>query len=323
MEFFKNDKVYDFVSWGRYTAMLSLVLLIFSVGLFFSKGITYGIDFTGGSVVQVQYAGEAPLTKIREALAKNELFRGAQVSEFGSKEEVLIKIPTSTDSVARDIGDVAAETLQGTGDFEVRRVDIVGPKVGDELRTKGTLALILASAGILLYVAFRYEWRFAVAAVLALVHDVVIAVGAIVLFEIDFGLDVIAALLTLIGYSINDTIIIFDRIRERLNASKLDTLAEVMNEAVSKTLSRTILTSVTVFFVVFTLYAFGGEIIRGFSLPMLVGTIVGSYSSVFIAMKIVMWLGFDLQSYYQKLSNEAKKRAEKERLRAMYEKGIV
>ncbi|MGP1580900.1 MAG: protein translocase subunit SecF, partial [Wolinella sp.] len=131
------------------------------------------------------------------------------------------------------------------------------------------------------------------------------------------------AVLTLIGYSINDTIIIFDRIREQLNAGKLDTLSEVMNEALSRTLSRTLLTSLTTFFVVFTLYMFGGEIIRAFSFPMLIGVVIGSYSSIFIAMKIVMWLGFDLQKYYQKLSQEAKKRAEKERLRAMYEKGIV
>ncbi|MGD9596094.1 protein translocase subunit SecF [Wolinella succinogenes] len=323
MELFKNDKVYDFVAWGRYTSLLSLLLLALSLGLFFTKGISYGIDFTGGSVVQVQYKEAAPLGKIREALAGNEIFKGAQVSEFGSKEEALIKVPASTSSVARDIGDIAAEALQGTGSFEVRRVDMVGPKVGDELRTKGTLALVLASIGMLLYVAFRYEWRFAIAAVLALMHDVIIAVGAIVLFEVDFGLDVVAALLTLIGYSINDTIIIFDRIRERLQGSKLDTLKEVMNEAVSRTLSRTILTSLTVFFVVFTLYAFGGEIIRGFSLPMLVGVIVGSYSSVFIAMQIVIWLGFDLQGYYQKLSDEAKKKAEKERMRSMYEKGVV
>lgn len=323
MEFFKNEKIYDFVGWARYTSILSLSLFVLSVVLFFTKGITYGIDFTGGSVLQLQYKEKAPLAKIREALNQNELFKGAQVSEFGSPQEVLIKISASSDSVARDVGDIASEVLAGSGDFEVRRVDIVGPKVGDELRTKGTLALILASLGILAYVAFRYEWRFAIAALLALVHDVVITMGAVMLFEVDFGLDVIAALLTLIGYSINDTIIIFDRIRERLNAGKLDTLSEVMNEALSRTLSRTLLTSLTTFFVVFTLYMFGGEIIRAFSFPMLIGVVIGSYSSIFIAMKIVMWLGFDLQKYYQKLSQEAKKRAEKERLRAMYEKGIV
>ncbi|MGP1581061.1 MAG: protein translocase subunit SecF, partial [Wolinella sp.] len=196
MEFFKNEKIYDFVGWARYTSILSLSLFVFSVVLFFTKGITYGIDFTGGSVLQLQYKKEAPLAAIREALNKNELFKGAQVSEFGSPKEVLIKISASSNSVARDVGDIASEVLAGSGDFEVRRVDIVGPKVGDELRTKGTLALILASLGILAYVAFRYEWRFAIAALLALVHDVVITMGAVILFEIDFGLDVIAALLT-------------------------------------------------------------------------------------------------------------------------------
>lgn len=323
MEFFKNTKIYDFVSISRYAIMCSLLLIVVSLALYFAKGISYGIDFTGGSVVQIQYKSTAPLSEIRVALQGHELFRGAQVSEFGSDEEVLIRVPTSTDSVARDIGDIAAEVLAKTGQFEVRRVDIVGPKVGDELRTKGVLALILASLGILGYVAFRYEWRFAVAAVFALVHDVLITVGAIIVFNVDFGLDVVAALLTLIGYSINDTIVIFDRIRERLRGSKLYSLNDVLNEAVSRTLSRTTLTSLTTFFVVFTLYVFGGEIIRGFSFPMLIGVVVGTYSSIFIAMRIVILLGFDLDSYYQKLSDEAKKRAEKERIRAMYEKGVV
>ncbi|MGP1450780.1 MAG: protein translocase subunit SecF [Wolinella sp.] len=323
MEFFKNTKIYDFVSISRYAIMCSLLLIVVSLALYFAKGISYGIDFTGGSVVQIQYKSTAPLSDIRVALQGHELFRGAQVSEFGSDEEVLIRVPTSTDSVARDIGDIAAEVLAKTGQFEVRRVDIVGPKVGDELRTKGVLALILASLGILGYVAFRYEWRFAVAAVFALVHDVLITVGAIIVFNVDFSLDVVAALLTLIGYSINDTIVIFDRIRERLRGSKLYSLNDVLNEAVSRTLSRTTLTSLTTFFVVFTLYVFGGEIIRGFSFPMLIGVVVGTYSSIFIAMRIVILLGFDLDSYYQKLSDEAKKRAEKERIRAMYEKGVV
>ncbi|MDE5592072.1 MAG: protein translocase subunit SecF, partial [Helicobacter sp.] len=196
-------------------------------------------------------------------------------------------------------------------------------KVGNELKEKGTLALLLALASIMLYVSYRYEWRFALTSVLALVHDVVITAGAVILFKIDLNLDVIAALLTLIGYSINDTIIVFDRIRETINARSSHNLERVIDEALSATLSRTALTSLTVFFVVLTLYLFGGEIIKGFSLPMLIGSIVGSYSSIFIASKLVVLFGFDLKKYHQKLAEKNRRALEKKKLRQMYERGSM
>lgn len=202
-------------------------------------------------------------------------------------------------------------------------MDIVGPKVGNELKEKGTLALILALVSIMVYVSYRYEWRFALTSILALIHDVVITAGAVVLFKIDLNLEVVAALLTLIGYSINDTIIIFDRIRETINLRVNHNLESVINEAISATLSRTILTSLTVFFVVLTLYLFGGEIIKGFSLPMLVGSIVGSYSSIFVASKLVVLLKFDLKKYHQMLAEKNKRALEKKKLREMYERGRI
>ncbi|CAM2845892.1 protein translocase subunit SecF [Helicobacter burdigaliensis] len=323
MEFFKHNKIYDFMKIANYGIIVSAILFVASLVLFFKPGFTYGIDFAGGSILQLQYTKAAPIAEIRERLNSVPEFEGAQVSEFGSKEEVLIKLSTATSSVQNGMREKIEELLAPTGEFQIRRDDVVGPKVGNELKEKGMMALALALLAILAYVGYRYEWRFAIASVLALVHDVVIAAGAIILFDIDLNLEVVAALLTLIGYSINDTIIVFDRIRETIHTRTNQSLKFIINEALSATLSRTILTSVTVFFVVLTLYLFGGEIIVGFSLPMLVGSIVGSYSSIFIASKLVMFFGFDIKKYNEKIQIAEKKKLEKKKLREMYEKGRV
>ena len=323
MDFFKHNRIYDFVKMSSYGIVLSLILFVGSLILFVKPGFTLGVDFAGGTIIQVQYDKPAPLAEIRKTLEAVDAYNGVQVSEFGSPEEILIKLPTASSSVNQDIGQEVANILKNTGNLSVRRVDIVGPKVGNELKEKGALALVLALASIMLYVSYRYEWRFALAAILALVHDIVIATGAVILFDIDLSLEVIAALLTLVGYSINDTIIIFDRIRETIGIRVNDSLENVVNEALSATLSRTVLTSLTVFFTVFTLYAFGGEIIKGFSLPMLVGSIVGSYSSIFVASKLVILFKFDLKKYYQKVTEAERKALEKKKLREMYERGRV
>ncbi len=323
MDFFKHNKIYDFIKMSNYGIVLSLILFIGSLVLFIKPGFTLGVDFAGGTIIQIQYSKEAPLAEIRQRLESVEEFQGAQVSEFGSPEEILIRLATATSSVNQDIGEEVTNLLKDTGDFQIRRVDIVGPKVGDELREKGILALSFAIISIMVYVAYRYEWRFALASILALIHDIVIAAGAVILFDVDLSLEVIAALLTLIGYSINDTIIIFDRIRETIGIRASNNLKAVVNEALSATLSRTMLTSLTVFFVVLTLYLFGGEIIKGFSLPMLVGSIVGSYSSIFVASKLVMILGFDLGKYHKKLVDQERKALEKKKMREMYERGRV
>ena len=323
MNFFRYDRVYNFVKISSYAIVLSAILFVVALALMVKPGFSLGIDFAGGTIIQIQYNKRAPLQQIRETLENIEAYKGVQVSEFGSPEEVLIKLSTATSQVDKNIGDEISEALKETGNFTIRRVDIVGPRVGNELKEKGTIALILALISIMIYVSYRYEWRFALAAVLALVHDIVIAAGAIILFDIDLNLDVIAALLTLIGYSINDTIIIFDRIRETISARVNNSLADVINEALSATLSRTILTSVTVFFVVLTLYLFGGEIIVGFSLPMLVGSIVGSYSSLFVASKLVVLMKFDLKKYHQKLAEAEKRALEKKKMREMYERGRI
>ncbi len=302
---------------------ISLIAVLASYVLIFTKGFNLGIDFAGGTVVQVKYEGKAPIDKVREAIRSSEIFEGASVNFFGSDDEIVIKVRTSSKKLGTDIGDEARKLLASTGKFEVRRVDMVGPKVGNELREKGIMALVLAIAGILIYVSFRFEWRFAVASVIALVHDISIAMGAIVLFNIEVNLDILAALLTILGYSLNDTIIVFDRIREGLVSVRSSKLADVIDESVTRTLSRTTLTSLTTFFVVLTLFLMGGEIIHGFSFTLLVGIIVGTYSSIFIASPLLMVMKFNVESYRKKLAEKKRREEEKARLRAMYEQGTV
>ncbi len=302
---------------------ISLIAVLASYVLIFTKGFNLGIDFAGGTVVQVKYEGKAPIDKVREAIRSSEIFEGASVNFFGSDDEIVIKVRTSSKRLGTDIGDEARKLLASTGKFEVRRVDMVGPKVGNELREKGIMALVLAIAGILIYVSFRFEWRFAIASVIALVHDISIAMGAIVLFNVEVNLDILAALLTILGYSLNDTIIVFDRIREGLVSVRSSKLADVIDESVTRTLSRTTLTSLTTFFVVLTLFLMGGEIIHGFSFTLLVGIIVGTYSSIFIASPLLMVMKFNVESYRKKLAEKKRREEEKARLRAMYEQGTV
>jgi preprotein translocase subunit SecF len=323
MEFFKYTKTFDFMSKKMITLVFSLTLVLASYVVLFTKGLNYGIDFAGGTVIQVKYDTAAPINEMRTMISKNELFNGASISKFGSDNEVVIRVRTSSSSVTTDMGDVAREVLSGSGNFEIRRVDIVGPKVGNELREKGITAMVLAIIGILIYVSFRFEWRFALASVLALIHDISIAMGAISLFSIEVNLDILAAMLTLLGYSLNDTIIVFDRIREGINTIKTAVLADVINESVTRTLSRTTLTSLTTFFVVLTLWMWGGEIIHGFGFTLLVGIIVGTYSSIFVASPVLIWLGFDIKAFRTKLSDKERRRIEKEKMRAQFEQGTI
>lgn len=319
MEIFKKVKVYDFLKFSHYGIIVSALFFITSLMLLGIKGFNLGIDFAGGSIVQLQYNQPAPLAQIRELLAQDERFKGSQVSEFGSNKEVLLKIPYIPTEVSEDFSASIVNILMPSGNFELRRVDTVGPKVGDELKKNGVIALSLALIAMMIYISFRYEWRFSLAGVLALGHDVVIVSGVVVLAGVDFNLDVLAALLTIIGYSINDTIIIFDRIREQMMIKRQKDMRYVINEAVSCTLSRTLLTSLTVLFVVLTLYLFGGEIILGFSFPMLIGMIIATYSSIFMAPKLALLLGFNLEEYYKKETLKLRKQEEKKRMREMYE----
>jgi preprotein translocase subunit SecF len=323
MEFFRYTRTFNFMGKSKIAMVFSIVLVLASYALLATKGLNYGVDFAGGTVVQVKYDTVAPIDSMRSALKDDEMFSGASISEFGSPDEVVIRMKTTTGSVTTDIGDITREALKGTGNYEIRRVDIVGPTVGAELKEKGIMSLLLAIFGILVYVAFRFEWRFAVASIVALIHDISIALGAITLVGLDVNLDVLAALLTLLGYSLNDTIIVFDRIREGVTNNRNMALRETINESITRTLARTTLTSLTTFFVVFTLFMFGGEIIHPFAFTLLIGIIVGTYSSIFVASPILLWFGFDVKNYHVKLANKEKRKKEKQRMREQFDAGVI
>ncbi|HEC1732230.1 TPA: protein translocase subunit SecF [Campylobacter coli] len=323
MQFFSEKKIYDFMRMRFAAISLSIVLFFGSIYLLWDRGLQFGIDFSGGTLIQLKYDTAAPIPQIREILEKQGSFQNLSVTEFGSKEEITIRFLGSNDSLGSDIGEHISTLLKDTGKFEVRRADVVGPKVGDELRNKGIMAIIVSLVAILIYIAIRFEWRFALAAIISEIHDVVITLGAISLFKIDVNLDTLAAVLTVLGYSLNDTIIIFDRIRERIKTSKKSELAPIINESVSATLSRTVLTSGLTLATVVILYFFGGEMMQGFSLALIVGIVVGTLSSIFVASPTLLWFKFSVIDFRNKELEKLKRKQEKERNRAMYEKGTV
>ncbi|EAI8457129.1 protein translocase subunit SecF [Campylobacter coli] len=320
MQFFSEKKIYDFMRMRFAAISLSIVLFFGSIYLLWDRGLQFGIDFSGGTLIQLKYDTAAPIPQIREILEKQGSFQNLSVTEFGSKEEITIRFLGSNDSLGSDIGEHISTLLKDTGKFEVRRADVVGPKVGDELRNKGIMAIIVSLVAILIYIAIRFEWRFALAAIISEIHDVVITLGAISLFKIDVNLDTLAAVLTVLGYSLNDTIIIFDRIREGIKTSKKSELAPIINESVSATLSRTVLTSGLTLATVVILYFFGGEMIQGFSLALIVGIVVGTLSSIFVASPTLLWFKFSVIDFRNKELEKLKRKQEKERNRAMYEK---
>ena len=323
MEVFTYKKAFNLMNYSKRFGLLSLTVVLLSLGLIFVKGFNYGIDFAGGTLIQVQYEGKAPISKVREAISADKAYEGASVTYFGSEDEIVIRAKMSSQSLGKDVGDTVGALLKDTGTFSIRRVDMVGAKVGSELREKGLMAMMLAIFGILVYVAFRFEWRFALASVFALVHDATIALGAIALFNIEVNLDTLAAILTLLGYSINDTIIVFDRIRDEIRTLKVPELSDIINESVTRTLSRTTLTSLTTLLVVWALFLFGGEIIKSFSFTLMVGIMVGTYSSIFVASPMLIWMGFSASDFREKEAQKLKREKEKEKMRQMYEQGTL
>ena len=294
MKIFNKIPDFEFVDKQKYAAGLSVLFLLIGIVAMGLMGIRYGIDFQGGTLVQAKFSGTPPMAKIRSSLGKS-LNETVEISTFGEPEDNEIMITLPQEALAKKGSDLQ-NTLTGilTSQFptfeEIRRVESVGPKVGGELRNKALQAGLYALAGILLYISFRFRFNFAFGAVAALFHDVLITMGIIVILEKDFTLSIVAALLTIIGYSLNDTIVVFDRIREniaRLPKSKLD---RIINLSINESLSRTILTSVTTFIVVFILFMFGGQIIHDFCFAMLIGLVVGTYSSIFVASPVMMAL---------------------------------
>lgn len=290
MEFFKVKNTIDFMSRRKVLLLVSLALVIISLVSIFTRGLNLGVDFTGGTLVEVGYEQSANLQSVRGALAKGG-FEGAVVQHFGTSQDVLIRLAPSK-SAAAEISNKVLAALNADGHkVELRRIEFVGPQVGDELTEDGGLAILAALFGILIYVYFRYEIRFAVGAVLATLHDVIIMVGVFSIFWIEFDLTVLAAVLAIIGYSLNDTVVVYDRIRETFRKVRKGTAAEIVNQSVTQTLSRTIMTSSTTMLVVVSLFLFGSATLHGFSLALIIGIAVGTYSSIFIASSLVILMG--------------------------------
>ena len=282
----------DFMAWRKIALIVSSVLVLVSISSLVFKELNYGLDFTGGSLVELSYPEPADLNSIRSTL-KAAGYDGAQVANFGSNQEVLIKLPGSlSDTLGAEIVAVLKNDLSGS-DIDLRRIEYVGPQIGDELRDDGGLAMILALAFMMLYIAFRFQSMFAGAAVTALVHDVIVVLGIFSFFELDFDLTVLAALLAVIGYSLNDTIVVSDRIRENLRSETddSDSTTELINKSLNQTLGRTLITSLTTLLVLFSLYLMGGELIKNFALALIFGVIVGTYSSIYIASNALIMMG--------------------------------
>jgi preprotein translocase subunit SecF len=277
---------------GKIAVALSLILILASFLSFFTRGFNFGIDFTGGTLVEVGYQQDVELDLIRTALDTSG-YQGASVQHFGTLKDVLIRVPPVEGQTSAELSNEVFSSLSkaAESEIELRRVEFVGPQVGDELTEKGGLAVLYSLLGILIYVAFRFEWRFAVGAVTAIVHDVVVTVGLFSLLQIEFDLPVLAAVLAVIGYSLNDTIVVYDRIRENFRKVRKGTPLDIVNGALNQTLSRTVITSGTTAAVVLALFILGGQIIHGFALALLVGIIIGTYSSIYVASYAVLALG--------------------------------
>ncbi|MFV8834310.1 protein translocase subunit SecF [Aquisalimonas sp.] len=298
MWLFNKTPNLDFMSRRRWAGLASLIMLTLAVAIIAIRGLNFGIDFTGGTVVEVGFQDAVDLTEVRRTMDEGG-YEEAVVQHFGTARDVMIRLGPRDEEDADALSNRVLDTLEERfPEVELRRVEFVGPQVGEELTEQGALAMLGALGCILLYVAFRFEYRFAAGSVAALVHDITLVVGILSLFQITFDLTVLAALLAVIGYSLNDTIVVFDRIRENFLRMRKGGTEEVMNAAINQTLSRTLVTSFTTLLVVLSLYFVGGEVISGFAFTLLLGVLVGTYSSIFVASASALAMGvtkYDLQ----------------------------
>jgi preprotein translocase subunit SecF len=282
----------DFMRWRRQAIILSTAVNLIALLSFVVQGLDFGLDFTGGTVVEVGYQEPADLGKVRAALTRGGFDAGA-VQYFGTSRDVMIRLPPVENQTSAELSQSVFRALsqEASGKIELRRVEFVGPQVGRELAEDGGLAVLYALIGILVYVWLRFEWRFSVGAIIATVHDTIVTVAVFSLFRIEFDLTVLAAVLAVIGYSLNDTIVIFDRIRENFRKVRKGSVLDIVNRSINETMSRTIITSGTTLMVVAALFLFGGPVIHGFSLALIVGIVTGTYSSIYVATAAAVMLG--------------------------------
>lgn len=279
------------MSYGRITTAISLITFILAIFFLWSKGLNYGVDFTGGTVMEVSYPQPADIGKIRQAM-DNIGLKDATVQNFGTSRDVLIRLPIRKDmSIAQLSEKVSGALKTADAQAKVQRVESVGSQVGEELYENGALALLLVCAGIMAYLAIRFEWRFAVAAIIANMHDVVIILGFFAFFQWEFNLTVLAAVLAVLGYSVNESVVVFDRVRENFRKMRKASVIQVIDNAITRTMSRTIITHAMTQTMVGSMLLFGGEILHNFALALTIGILFGIYSSVLVACPIALWLG--------------------------------
>ena len=298
----KLDTSINFLSKTKLFVSLSLIFIIASIFLLFSRGLNFGIDFNGGTLIEVQkISGNADVSEMRVRLGQLDL-GNIQLQEFGKKTDLLIRVEQLSDEEGAQQAIIAKISEVVGVDYEIRRIEVVGPKVSAELIKKGIIAVISAVISVLIYIWFRFEWQFGIGAICALVHDIIITIGVFSLLQLEFNLSIIAALLTIVGYSLNDTVVIYDRIREELRKYKKMPIMELINQALNLTLSRTLMTSITTLLALFSLYLFGGEVIKGFTFAMIWGVLIGTYSSIFIASPIL--IGLNIKRDWSKKNEE-------------------
>jgi len=296
MDLIRANTHIDFMGRRKLAMVFSAILIVASIGTLITRGLNFGLDFTGGTLVEVAYPTAPDLANVRAALDAAG-YENYTVQTFGTTTDIVVRLPVGV--AAEEGADVSTEALEALAsidaDVELRRVEFVGPQIGQELANQGGLALLYALAGILMYVSARFQWRFAVGAVAALVHDVIITLGMISLFQVSFDLTVVAALLAVIGYSLNDTIVVYDRLRENFRTRRKGTSTELTNRSVNEMLGRTVMTSLTTLLVLIALFVFGGEIIHAFAYTLIVGVVIGTYSSIFVASVAAILLGVSRQ----------------------------
>jgi preprotein translocase subunit SecF len=297
VELFHLKRDIPFMRYARSTIFFSIFFIVGSVVLLATRGLNLGVDFTGGTVMEVSYPQPADIAGIR-ALLSTSGYSDASVQNFGTSRDVLVRLPVKAGVTSAQLSEKVMVVLkQRDATVLMKRVEFVGPQVGSELFADGALALLVVSIGIMLYLALRFEWRFAVGAMFATAHDVFIVLGAFSLFQWEFSLTVLAAVLAVLGYSVNDTVVVFDRIRENFRKTRSNNVAAIMDNAKTATLSRTVITSGTTQLMVLAMLFLGGEVLHGFALALTIGIVVGTYSSVLVASPIVMWLGVSREDF--------------------------
>jgi len=305
MELFKIKKDIPFMSYGRYTTSISLVTFVLAVFFLATKGLNFGVDFTGGTVMEVNYSQPADINKVREQLSGIGL-HDAQVQNFGSSKDVLIQIPLKQNKAGAKLSEQVMESLhQQDASVQLRRVEFVGPQVGKDLVENGAMALLLVSLGIVGYLWMRFEWKFGVAAIIANLHDVIIILGFFAFFQWEFSLSVLAAVLAVLGYSVNESVVVFDRIRENFRKMRKTEVTEIIDNAITRTMSRTIITHASTQMMVTAMLFLGGETLHYFALALTIGILFSIYSSVLVASPILLWLGVSREDFIKPEKTEA------------------